>query len=80
MTTQTGKIKNGAIVLPRSLRKAWQKTDVLVFTADDTLIIKKVQKPLGTAWQEYGAKLARNRKKIPSRLLNEAARWAKSRS
>lgn len=47
MTTSTiTKIQNGTIVLPKSLRKTWQKGDVFIFPSQDTLIVKKVQKSL----------------------------------
>lgn len=46
MVTQTAKVKNGTIILPKKLRKAWQKAEVFIFPNPDTLIIKKIQKPL----------------------------------
>lgn len=46
MTTQTLKIKNGAIALPSVLLKKWQESDVLVFPSEDTLLIKRIQNPL----------------------------------
>jgi len=46
MTTQTAKVKNGMIVLPKELRKSWKGVEVFVFPNKDTLIIKKIQKPL----------------------------------
>ena len=46
MTTQTTKVKNGMIVLPKELRKAWKRVEVFIFPNEDTLIIKKIQKPL----------------------------------
>jgi len=46
MVTQTTKVKNGMIVLPKGLRKTWKRTEVFIFPNKDTLIIKKIQKPL----------------------------------
>ncbi len=47
MTTSTiTKIKNGAIVLPKTLQKKWQKGKVFIFPSNDTRIVKKTQKPL----------------------------------
>ena len=45
MTIQTTKVKNGMIILPKELRKTWKKVDVFIFPNEDTLIIKKIQKP-----------------------------------
>lgn len=45
MTTQTTKVKNGTITLPKEFRKAWKEADVFIFPNKDTLIIKKLQKP-----------------------------------
>ncbi|MBI4223696.1 MAG: hypothetical protein HY609_02080 [Deltaproteobacteria bacterium] len=41
MPTQTAKIKNGALVLPRS----WKRADVFVLPLEDTLIVKKLSRP-----------------------------------
>ena len=46
MTTQTATIKDGKITLPEKLRKPWKKAKVFIFPSNDTLIVKKVQKPL----------------------------------
>jgi len=46
MVTQTTKVKNGMIILPKEFKKAWKKTEVFIFPSKDTLIIKKIQKPL----------------------------------
>ena len=80
MTTQTAKVKNGTIVLPRELRKAWKMAEVFVFPSDDTLIIKKVQKPLEADWKKYEEKLRKGGKKISLKIINEAVDWAKGRA
>lgn len=80
MTTQTTKIKNGTIVLPEELRKSWKMAEVFVFPSDDTLIIKKVQKPLEADWKEYEDKLRNREKKISIKMINEAVNWAKTQS
>jgi virulence-associated protein VagC len=46
MVTQTATIKDGKIILPAKLRKPWKKAKVFIFPSDDTLIVKKAQKPL----------------------------------
>ena len=45
MTTQTTKVKNGALILPRDILKSWKKADVFVLPLPDTLIVKKLAKP-----------------------------------
>ena len=47
MTTMTLKVKNGTIKLPKIFQNAWKQAEVLLFPSDDTLIVKKVQKPAG---------------------------------
>jgi hypothetical protein len=46
MTTQTAQVKNGTIVLPSRIRQSWKTGRVLVFSSQDTLIVKKVRRPL----------------------------------
>jgi len=46
MTFQTTKIENGTIALPQVIRQAWEKANVLIFPSQDTLLIKKVAKPI----------------------------------
>ncbi len=46
MAIQTTKIKNGIITLPEKIRKFWKETEIFIFPSKDTLIVKKIQKPL----------------------------------
>ncbi|MGB2762585.1 MAG: hypothetical protein WBC21_03570 [Minisyncoccales bacterium] len=46
MVTQTVKIKNGTITLPEKIRKSWKGAEISIFPSKDTLIVKKIQKPL----------------------------------
>lgn len=46
MNTQTVKIENGTITLPEEIQKDWREAEVLVFPNNDTLIVKKVSRPL----------------------------------
>lgn len=64
MTTKTLKVKNGTIVLPKELKKAWKMAEVFIFPSEDTLIIKKIQKPLEADWDIYEKKLCRGRKNL----------------
>lgn len=45
MVTQTTKIKNGTITLPKGIRKSWRGAEVLIYGEGDTLIIKRIQPP-----------------------------------
>ncbi len=40
------KIKDRILVLPQELKKNWQRAEVFVFPSKDTLILKKIRKPL----------------------------------
>jgi len=46
MVIQTTKIKNGTISLPEKIRKSWKGAEIFIFPSRDTLIVKKIQKPL----------------------------------
>ena len=46
MITQTATIKDGKLILQEKHRKPWKKAKVFIFPSNDTLIVKKVQKPL----------------------------------
>ncbi|MCD6528202.1 hypothetical protein J7K44_01020 [bacterium] len=72
------KIKNGKIVLPENLQKSWKGRQVFLFPFKDTLIIKKIQKPLESDWKNYEAKLKKGGKKISPQLIEEAVKWAKT--
>lgn len=43
---QTITVKNGTITLPKVLQRKWQKAEVFVLPDDDTLVLKKLRKPL----------------------------------
>jgi len=45
MTSQTTTIKNGAITLPKEIRKAWQGADVYISSSQDSMFIKKLTPP-----------------------------------
>ena len=79
MNTQTTKVKNGTITLPKEFRKSWKGADVFLFSSADTLIVKKVQKPLEAEWKEYEKKLNRGRKKISSKVIRQAVQWSRTK-
>lgn len=43
----TLKVKNGTIKLPKNVQKQWKRADVVLFPSHDTLVLKRLQKPLG---------------------------------
>jgi len=63
------KIKNGKIVLPENLQKNWKERQVFLFPLKDTLIIKKIQKPLESDWENYEKNLKEVEKKFLLNLL-----------
>ncbi len=46
MSGQITKVKNGSITLPKKLWKTWKGAEVFVFPNEDSLVVKKVEKPL----------------------------------
>lgn len=80
MANQTTKIKNGIIVLPKELKKSWKGAEVFIFPSDDTLVVKKIQRPLEADWQKYEEKLTKGRKKISSKIIDETVSWARTKS
>ncbi len=43
----TLKVKNGIIRLPKNVERQWNQADAVLFPSRDTLVVKRVQKPLG---------------------------------
>lgn len=80
MTTQTTKVRNGNISLPEEIRKSWKGADVFIFPSNDTLIVKKIQKPLEAEWQKYESKLKKSWRKLSTKTIDKAVNWAKSHS
>lgn len=46
MTTQTAQVKNGKLILPKKLRKSWNRGKVFVFSSADTILVKKQREPV----------------------------------
>lgn len=67
------KIENGIIILPQIIRKFWRNKEVVILPEKDRLIIQ----PLEDNWNEYENKISKGRKKISSRIIDEATQWAK---
>lgn len=43
--TQTTKVKNGTIVLPKKFQRIWQETDVFIEVSPDTIFVKRLTQP-----------------------------------
>jgi len=75
--TETTKIKNGSVVLPRELRATWKDAEVFLRSSDDTIVIKKMQKaPFWNTWKKLGAL----KTKINRKDIDDAITWARRRS
>lgn len=46
MVVQTTKIKDGKIILPKEIQRSWSREKAFVFSNKDTIVIKKIKKPL----------------------------------
>lgn len=47
--TATAQVKNGTLILPRTMRSAWQRGKALVFSTSDMLVIQKPRKRTKTS-------------------------------
>ncbi len=70
-------IKNGKITLPKGLQKEWG-TDKVVFVSDQYgVYIKPLSAP---SLEAIEPKLKKLGKMVPTRLINEAVKWAKQKT
>lgn len=70
MTTQTLKLKNQTLTLP----KDWRGKEVFVRTYNDTIVIKKVEKP--EFWENW-EKIKKFSKDIKKKDIEKAILWAR---
>ena len=76
MTVKTTKILNGAITLPKELRRGWKGADVILRSSDDTIVVKKMQKvPFWETWQKLRA--VNVNKKVSKKDVETAIKWAR---
>lgn len=76
-TITTTEIKNGSLVLPNRIRKAWEdKGELVLIFEQDRLVVQ----PVEAEWQSYEDKLKRAGRKISPTLINEAVAWARRRA
>ena len=45
MTYATIRVQNGAIILPKELKKTWQNASIFIEGSSDTISIKRLSKP-----------------------------------
>lgn len=73
MTTQTIQLKSHTLTLPRD----WQGEKIFIRRSDDTIVIKKVEKPGSLLFERNtGKKLRALGRKITKRDIEEAIKWA----
>lgn len=70
MTTQTVKLKNQTLTLP----KDWRGKEIFVRKYDDVIVIKKVEKP--EFWESWG-KIKTFTKGIKKKDIEKAILWAR---
>lgn len=70
------KIRNGILTLPQSIHKMWKNKEVLIFPLKNQIIIQ----PLDSEWDSYEEKFVKGRKRISSKVLDDAIRFAKKQS
>lgn len=76
MTTQTIQLKSQTLTLPRD----WQGEEIFVRRSDDTIVIKKVEKPGSLLFgRNTGKKLRALGRKITKRDIEEAIKLARER-
>ena len=67
-------VKDGIITLPKKLKKAWGNTRVFVLPSEDTLYLKKVEKP---SLEELEPKLRKLGRLISQKDIDNAVKWAR---
>lgn len=72
MTTQTIKLKNGAIDLPRELQNSWEGADVFISASKDSIVINRVQP--APSLKDLEPKLRALGKMITQEEIDEAVR------
>lgn len=75
MTTQTLKIKNGAINLPKRLGSSWRNVDIYLQSDKDTILIKRLKPP---KLSEMLDEMNQVGKDISRKYLDEAIKLARS--
>ena len=77
MTTQTTKVKNGTILLPKKLRQEWQDAQIIILPSKDGMYIKKLSRP---SLLKLKSKLQKLGKLIRQKDIDEAIKWAKQKT
>lgn len=75
MTTQTIKIKNGAIAIPSEFKQYWQNIDVRLQISKDSIYVKRLNKPTLSEMLDGFRKVGKNiSKKDVSKAIKNARR------
>ncbi|NQU83585.1 MAG: hypothetical protein HQ536_02640 [Parcubacteria group bacterium] len=74
MTSQTIKIRNGVISLPKGLRKNWEMAEVFISGGEDAILIKKVRDPSFFQMLDEFRKIG---KKLRKKDVENAIGWAR---
>ncbi len=75
MTTQTIKIKNGAIAIPPEFKQYWQNVDVRLQISKDSIYAKRLNKPTLSEMLDAFRKVGKNiSKKDVSKAIENARR------
>ncbi len=77
MTTQTAKVKNGTIILPKELRRTWKGAEVFITGGRDTILIKKTGIP---SFSQMLGEFRKIGKKIRKKDVREAINWAQKKA
>lgn len=74
MVTQTTKVKNGTIILPKEFRKSWKEAEVFISGEKDTIIMKRIKAP---SFLEMLKEFREIGKSITKKEVREAIKWAR---
>lgn len=77
MVTQTTKIKNGTITLPKQLSKFWRNREVVVQGSEDKIVIEPSKPKKRIFSKETEKKLQALGRKITKKDIEEAIAWAR---
>ncbi len=79
MLTQTAKIKNGTIALPKKVREFWKWEDILIKAYENKIIIEQLKPKEKIFDNKTKKKLQAVGKKITNKDIKEAIIWARKK-
>lgn len=66
-------IKDGVLTLPKSISNSWKNREIMVLYEDNRLIVQ----PLDADWNAYEQKLAKSKRVISQKTIDDAVAWAR---